>query len=380
MVQAIHSSSAKSIDLAVKPTRPSPVLGSSNVVRPSWAKDEDLAVKPTPLIVDLLLGCFYLVLLLRLIYEFNTDHDLAQTFLLCLVATIIFSKMVAFVALKVGKLISNHRTGHGIPRTCQHPLRTAHKQRKFSDQAWQLSIHVAMTCCELYLLKDNTWYSDPATCFEPCPSDFVASPELRLFYILQLSIWVWTGFSCYFLESRRKDYVEMMLHHCVTIMLVLGSYLNGELAIGLVVLFCHDCSDIVLDLMKIFNYLKMEGRHGYYITELSFGCNLVSWTWYRLYVFPLFVIHRGVFVGYPTNCGDASIAAKDFTLFHQCQKAGTCMQSGIGLSVLAVLHWFWFSFLLNIAYKLLFNNKNASQIGREVYEGLSESDTDTKRE
>ena len=53
-----------------------------------------------------------------------------------------------------------------------------------------------------------------------------------------------------------------MLHHCVTVALVLFSYLNGELAIGVIVLLVHDCSDILLDMMKMANYLKVENTHG----------------------------------------------------------------------------------------------------------------------
>ena len=79
---------------------------------------------------------------------------------------------------------------------------------------------------------------------------------MKLFYCVQIAIWTWTGFSCKYLEERRKDYVEMMLHHCVTIALMLFSQINNQHAIGLVVVFCHDLSDVFLDLMKMSNYLK----------------------------------------------------------------------------------------------------------------------------
>ena len=53
----------------------------------------------------------------------------------------------------------------------------------------------------------------------------------------------------------------------------------------------HDISDIFLDLMKMANYLKVEGAHGYYVTEICFVLNTyVSWPYLRLYVFPLHII------------------------------------------------------------------------------------------
>ena len=40
----------------------------------------------------------------------------------------------------------------------------------------------------------------------------------------------------------------------------------------------HDVSDIFLDLMKMANYLKVEGAHGLYVTEICFVLNTyVSW-------------------------------------------------------------------------------------------------------
>jgi len=65
------------------------------------------------------------------------------------------------------------------------------------------------------------------------------------------------------LEERRKDYVEMMLHHVLTVWLILNSFVANELPIGLVVLACHDISDVALDLMKMVT-------HG---SGLDFGCS-----------------------------------------------------------------------------------------------------------
>ena len=338
--------------------------------------DEDLAIKPTNPIIDNTLGLMFLGLLGRLLYAFKDDTALATRFVACLIATVVFSKVVAYVAGVVGQFLSRMRCGGHIPAECRYPLRTKLKQRKFADQAWQLAIHASMTCFEVYLMRGTSWNEDPATCFEPCPSEFLDgththSSELRFFYILQLAIWVWTGFSCKWIESRRKDYVEMMLHHIVTFTLILFSMLNGELAIGLVVLFVHDASDVVLDVMKMTNYLKMEDAHGYFLTEICFVSNLMTWVYFRLYRFPYHVVYRGSWKGYAARCG----AEGTIGTYERCKSAGSCLQSDIGLGILCVLHGFWFFLMLKIAYKLL-TGKKASQAGREEYEGASESDSD----
>lgn len=56
----------------------------------------------------------------------------------------------------------------------------------------------------------------------------VHSPALRNFYLIQLAIWMWTAFSCKWLEERRKDYLEMMAHHVITVALVSNSYVENQ--------------------------------------------------------------------------------------------------------------------------------------------------------
>merc|ERR1711934_1024432 len=106
-----------------------------------------------------------------------------------------------------------------------------------------------------------------------------------MFYLVQLSLWIWTGLSCKWLEERRKDYLEMMSHHVITVGLVLNSFVHNELPIGLLVLMIHDGSDVFLDLMKMANYLKLEDMHGMFLTEASFVLCWITWAYLRFYRF-----------------------------------------------------------------------------------------------
>eukprot|EP00976_Prorocentrum_cordatum_P076357 1182275-Prorocentrum_minimum.AAC.1 len=45
--------------------------------------------------------------------------------------------------------------------------------------------------------------------------------------------------------------------------------MSNELPIGLVVLAIHDSSDVVLDLMKMANYLKLEGLKSLFLVEVG---------------------------------------------------------------------------------------------------------------
>ena len=97
--------------------------------------------------------------------------------------------------------LSNRRNADSIPEDCRRPLATKMAQKKWADQAWQLAIHASMAVWEQRLLSLNPqWWESPETCFEPCPNSHPPSghpdAELKLFYVVQLSLWIMTGVSC----------------------------------------------------------------------------------------------------------------------------------------------------------------------------------------
>lgn len=312
-------------------------------------------------------------------YEVVVDLQFGGLFAASLVLVLAGTKITKVLSFNIGRSFSKFRTGGSIPADCQDPLKTKLAMRKFSDQAWQLAIHICMTLYELHLMKNTTWWQDPSTAWDPCPHTFMPNEngvaenthplDLKYFYIIQLAIWVWTAFSCTFLESRRKDYLEMMLHHIFTISLVLSSYLYQEYPIGTLILFVHDSSDVVLDLMKMCNYLKLEDMHGFFITEIMFVTNtLVTWPYLRMYKFPYYIVYEGVLLAYGGKCGAEGVEGT----VARCMSGGTCFTSFCFLSLLAFLHFYWYALFIRIAIRLL--TSSASQAGKAEYEGNSGSE------
>ena len=59
-----------------------------------------------------------------------------------------------------------------------------------------------------------------------------------------------------------------------------------SLRVGATVLFLHDISDIVVDILRISHDLSIEVKSGWYLAEISFFTNLLTWAYFRLYQFP----------------------------------------------------------------------------------------------
>jgi len=345
------------------------------------AEDDELATHRVNPLVDHGLGLLLLLLVVHFLRHAAGTPDLLLHFAVCLLGTLAATHAIGRAADALGRSFSDARVGAHIPESCRRPLGSKVAAKKFRDQAWQLAIHVSMSLWEVRLLAANPrWWSDPTTCFDPCPATLVqgaggeegaaggalpaSMAELRLFYVLQLALWMWTGVSCKWLEERRKDYVEMMAHHVMTVALVLNSLLQGELAVGLVVLAVHDTSDVVLDLMKIANYLKVEGRHGFFVTEACFVLNTyVVWPYLRLYRYPVYVV-RSVYFGYHRLCATNGHAGDPWA------NPWPDVQGWYGvylLFTLFLLHVFWWLLMNRIAWKMV-RGKAPNEAGDEEYE------------
>ena len=79
-----------------------------------------------------------------------------------------------------------------------------------------------------------------------------------------------------------------------------GLATHGYASQGVVIMFLHDSSDVVIDLLKLCNYLNLEGLSGCFAVEVCFITNFVTWAYARLYVFPVHVIYLAVMTASPT--------------------------------------------------------------------------------
>lgn len=185
-----------------------------------------------------------------------------------------------FVCKRIGGEIGKYISRNFV---AGDPMSKPVLQSKFSDQFWQLVVHVSMTIFELMILSENdfSWLWNPDETWIPPPWKQSINPLVEKFYLTQLCIWVATGLSHKFLEERHKDYFVMYIHHIATLGLVFGSWSVNYTRIGVLVLFVHDASDISIDLLKMTNNLKLHDRAGLYICETCFVTVLITWAWAR---------------------------------------------------------------------------------------------------
>ena len=163
----------------------------------------------------------------------------------------------------------------------------------------------------------------------------------------------------------------------------------GVNRVGIAVVFIHDISDIPLDLMKMANYLGIDGDSklgdglgGMFLTEICYVMCCVSWAFWRLYVYPVVVLTAAVL--YSTQRKECSSFYGDWASGTWGLPSSRGVPSSVsdmlpcdlmrgGLLALLVMHILWFWLICRIGYKLI-TAENAHTAASEEYEGTSDSD------
>ena len=139
---------------------------------------------------------------------------------------------------------------------------------------------------------------------------------------------------CVYIRVRNDD-KEMMIHHIITVIMIIGSYKYNYIKIGLYTMFIHHINDIFLHISKIMVYLKYPEN----ITNISFGIFMLSWIYTRLYLFSRFLYNLTLY--YTPTIGK--------TILTSC------------LYILQYLNIYWFYLILKVSFNLI-NKKKIKDI------------------
>ena len=141
---------------------------------------------------------------------------------------------------------------------------------------------------------------------------------------------------------------------------------------GLLVLYVHDVSDIFVDLLKMTNYLKVEGARGWFITEISYVSCVVSWVYYRLYQFPFRAIYASFVEPLRLLTKHPRQAITVLGLEWLPPDLPLYTEMNALLFTLLVLHIYWFHLFLMIGYRIVI--EGTREASRQEYEGDSDDE------
>ncbi len=137
----------------------------------------------------------------------------------------------------------------------------------------------------------------------------------------------------------RGDFQEMMIHHIVTNLLVIGSSYIRMTSMGSMVFMVHDVSDIPVDLSKLANFMKWKIS-----TIICFATMVIVWAMTRLGILP-FVIFKGII-------DHSELAYTTGSCTKQFHDMYVLIFYGL-LSAIIALHLVWFTMFIKMGYLLI---------------------------
>jgi acyl-CoA-dependent ceramide synthase len=152
----------------------------------------------------------------------------------------------------------------------------AKTQVRFAEQSYMIIYYTLFWSWGLTLFVHNTPGGIGGV--EDLPMSLWSGyPQLRLnasfklYYLSQLAFWI-QQVAVLHLGHRRKDHLQMLMHHIVTIILLLGSYSYRRWRAGNAVLVYMDLVDMILPLAKVLRYLSLQRS-----CDAAFAVFVISW-------------------------------------------------------------------------------------------------------
>ena len=171
----------------------------------------------------------------------------------------------------------------------------AAKADKLADKTFSMIYHVIIIIYGYIVLSETEYLpamlggsgSNKFTKFYsefPCITSSYEE-SLRTYYLVTLGYRVFK--TCLLMyqwcrNEHRSDFIEMFLHHTMTLTLYAFSFYMSFVKIGSVIMYLHDLVEPLLNSSKIFAEVKADK-----LVTMSSGILLwLIWGWTRIYVFP----------------------------------------------------------------------------------------------
>lgn len=249
--------------------------------------------------------------------------------------------------------------------------------QRFTESAWFSLYYPLFVLFGLYVLRDATWMYNLDELFYHFPqghlqdlvdhtgggggSSTAASrtPLLKFYSLVGCGFYLQAIVALVFVDERMKDYVEMLVHHASTIVLIFLSVFTMHHRVGSLILILHDVVDIFLYSAKAMHSAKKQTG-----ANILFFAFTVSFLVLRLMLFPYIVYLLAVnpnrlfwpsthflFRHVPNVSVPIEFSSYGLCLNRYCISTHHFLNAL--LLVLVVLHVYWFVLVVKLLVKTL---------------------------
>lgn len=161
---------------------------------------------------------------------------------------------------------------------------------KWNESCWKMLVYIVLVAVCLGVSCTKPWFADSSKQWEGAtqfPLNQYVTRGMLWCYYLELGYYIQAVPFLIFIEVRRKDWLESMAHHLVTLFLLYYALYANFARVGIIVMLLHDVSDIFLEAAKLARYGgKQDLALGLFVTFT------ISWFILRLILYPQVIVHN----------------------------------------------------------------------------------------
>ncbi|KAK4180642.1 sphingosine N-acyltransferase [Triangularia setosa] len=145
---------------------------------------------------------------------------------------------------------------------------------RFAEQGFMLTYYVVFWPFGMYLYYKAPYYLNMKELWTNWPQRELDG-IMKAYILAQWAYWVQQVISVN-IEAQRKDYVEMLVHHAITLSLIAASYAYHQTRVGHLILVLMDVIELIFPLAKCLKYIGFTT-----LCDVVFGVFLFVWVWTR---------------------------------------------------------------------------------------------------
>jgi hypothetical protein len=119
------------------------------------------------------------------------------------------------------------------------------KKKSFIENIWYSTYYTFIGFLSFFVLYSKDWFWNTSIVYVGVP-DLEVVNSMRFLFLFQLGFYIHLLISILIVDEKLEDFSQMLIHHCISILLISLSYFCFFHKIGIIVLFIHDIVDIFL--------------------------------------------------------------------------------------------------------------------------------------
>lgn len=248
--------------------------------------------------------------------------------------------IVVFLALLASKYFITRILYKKILANKGVTFKTPLQNSKYGLSLYKFIFYISALVIGFFTLKDEDWVLNTDKLVDSLGE---VPFKFKFYYIYEMCFYTLELLTIFY-EPKKKDFIQMVLHHISTLVLMMASSRKKLMKFGLVIMPLHDVSDPILEFCKLENYTndKIVANVGF----LVFTC---SFLFMRLFVYPKYVLMSA------------------YSALFKNKPLPSEIVIAVLLACLQIMHIIWAKFILAVLFKLI--KTGHAQDAREKIKG-----------